>query len=353
MTPPPVHLRGLLTVSVLLLMLGACGPTPDLVVYCALDQEHSEELIRRFEDETGLVVRAEFDTEATKTIGLVGRIRAERNRVRCDVFWNNEIANTVALAEDGLLAPYDSPSAADIPAAFRDSEHRWTGFAARARVFIVNTELVSPADLASIRGMWDLLEPRWAGKVGMARPLTGTTLTHMTALYGVLGDERAEEYLTRIKAANGRGELDLTGGNALLARKVRDGVLAWGWTDTDDYFVAQDAGYPVAVIYPDQPTAEEPDAPGTLVIPNTVCLLAGAPHADAGKRFIDWVLGGAIEADLAASRTMQIPVRASVPRPDYVPRFGPGQRKAMDVDFRAAGKALPARQQHLKELFVE
>jgi iron(III) transport system substrate-binding protein len=348
------------TAALLILLLSclcaACAPDADLVVYCALDQEHSESLIRRFEAETGLVVDPQFDTEATKTIGLVGRIREEHNRVRCDVFWNNEIANTVALAEEGLLQPYDSPSAADIPAEYRDPESLWTGFAARARVFIVNTELVGPEERAAIHGMADLLDPRWAGKVGMARPLTGTTLTHMAALYDVIGAEQAEEYLTSVKAANQRGELDLTSGNATLMRKVREGALAWGWTDTDDYYVAKDGGYPVDVIYPDQPShdgGDHPDALGTMVIPNTICLLTDAPHADAGKRFIDWVLRKEVEAELAASRTMQIPVRPSVPRPAHVPEFGPGARKAMQVDFRAVGAALPDRQQHLKELFVE
>ena len=77
-----------------------------------------------------------------------GRVRehgyqttAERARTRCDVFWSNEFAQMVSLANDGLLAAYDSPSAAEIPAGFRDPGRRWTGFAARARVFIVNTEL--------------------------------------------------------------------------------------------------------------------------------------------------------------------------------------------------------------------
>lgn len=340
---------GLLLLSLVAGALPGCAK-PDLVVYCALDQIHAEDLIRRFEAETGLNVRVEFDSEANKTIGLVGKLREEQGRTRCDVFWNNEIAHTVALSDEGLLAPYDSPSAATIPEAFRDPERRWTGFAARARVFIVNTQLADPAQ---VRTMADLLAPQWKGKVGMARPLTGTTLTHMVALYGVLGEARAEQYLTAVKAANQRGELDLTAGNAMVMRKVRDGELAWGWTDTDDYYVAKEGGYPVDVVYPDQVGVDGAPPLGTLVIPNTLALLAGAPHPEAGKRFIDWVLSPAVEAELAASRTMQIPVRPEVPRPAHVPRFGEGGLKAMQVDFRAVGADMPARQQHLKELFVE
>jgi iron(III) transport system substrate-binding protein len=328
------------------LALAGCSQ-PDVVVYCALDQVHSEDLIRRFEEESGLSVRVEFDTEATKTVGLVGRIREERGRPRCDVFWNNEIANTVALAEEGLLQPYESPSALDIPAEFRDPRHRWTGFAARARVFIVNTDLVDPSE---VEGTRDLLDPKWAGKVGMARPLTGTTLTHMTALFHVMGEEAAREYLEEAKAANERGELDLTSGNATLMRKVREGALHWGWTDTDDYWVAKSDGYPVDVVYPDQ---AGDDPLGTMVIPNTVAIVAGAPNPEAARRFVDWVLRPETEAALAASRTMQIPVRPEVPRPAHVPRFGPDGLKAMEVDFQAVGEDLVQRQTWLQETFLD
>ncbi|MFM7297089.1 MAG: ABC transporter substrate-binding protein, partial [Planctomycetota bacterium] len=141
--------------AVLVSLTAGCAKEPDVVVYCALDQIFAEDLVHEFEQRTGLVVRAEFDVEAAKTVGLVARLREERNRPRCDVFWNNEIAHTVALAKDGLLQPYASPSASDIPAQFRDASNLWTGFAARARVLIVNTEQVDPS---TIHGLADLVD---------------------------------------------------------------------------------------------------------------------------------------------------------------------------------------------------
>ncbi len=344
----------------LTLALGACGAGEvDVVLYCALDQVHAEPLVRQFEEETGLRVRAEFDVEANKTVGLVNRIRAEKNRPRCDVFWNNEIAHTVALAEEGLLQSYDSPSAVDIPERFRDPERRWTGFAARARVFIVNTDLVPPG--AMPESMWDLFEPKWAGEVGMARPLTGTTLTHMTALFVGLGERQARAYLDLMRRANEDGHLALTSGNATLMRQVRDGQLAWGWTDTDDYNVALEAGAPVAVVYPDQvghlpevdpllPGMVRP-TPGTLVIPNTVAIVEGAPHFEAAMRLVDFILSPEVEEHLAHSRSAQIPVRASVPRPDHV--IGFDELSVMEVDFTEVGREMPRRHEEFKELFLD
>ncbi len=322
-----------------------CGAEPDLVVYVAHDQIHSEEFIRRFEAETGLSVEAVYDIEADKTVGLVNRIREEKRRTRCDVFWNNEIVHTIALANEGLLVPYDSPSAADIPATFRDPERRWTGFAARARIFIVNTDLVDADQLASIDSMDDLLDPRWSEKVGMARPLTGTTLTHAAVLMSVLGDEEALDYLQRVKAQNRAGKLELLTGNGHVMRRVREGEFVFGWTDTDDLRVAQLEGKPVTAVYPDQ------DGIGTLLIPNTVGIVENAPHRDAAERFVDWLLSPDIEAELARSRAAQIPVRASVPRPEHV--IGGETLKFMEVDFAEVGAQLVERQELLKEMFLD
>ena len=341
-TAPAAAARGALA-ALALALLGACAEEPDVVIYCSLDQVFSEELIRRFERESGLDVRAEFDVEAHKTVGLVRRIRAEHARPRCDVFWNNEIAHTIALADDGLLASYDSPSAADIPDVFRDPEHRWTGFAARARVFIVNTERVTPADLEDIDGMEDMLEPRWKGQVAMARPRTGTTLTHAVALYAALGERAARAQLEQLIAAG----VNFVQSNGQVMRLVREGQYAWGLTDTDDFNVAREAGFPVAVVYPDQGEGEV----GTLLIPNTVCILKDAPHPEAARRLVDFILSREVERELAFARGAQIPLRADVERPAHV--RSAADLRLMEVDFREVGRELPLRQAELEEMFVD
>jgi iron(III) transport system substrate-binding protein len=308
-----------------------CGKQPDLVLYCSLDQEFAEPLIRQFEQESGLSVQAQFDIEASKTVGLVQRIREEGRNPRCDVFWSSEIGHTVQLGKDGFLASYDSPSAQDIPARFRDSEHRWTGFAARARVFIVNTQLVDPKEITS---MWDLVDPKWKGKAAMAKPVTGTTLTHMAAIYAALGDKVGDDYVSRISALAKTGDVNITNGNSSVARLVGDGKLVFGWTDSDDCAVALDA-----------------QGCGTLLMPNSIAIVKGAPHAPAAQRFVDWVLRPETERLLAFSRSAQVPVRDSVPRPPNV--ISPGQFKVLEVDYRQIGAQLEKRSEALKQMFVE
>jgi iron(III) transport system substrate-binding protein len=324
------------------ILLAACGRAPDLVVYCSLDQQFSEELMKRFEAESGLRLRVEYDIEANKNVGLASRIREERARPRCDVFWSNEFAQMVSLAGEGLLASYDSPSAAEIPATFRDPGMRWTGFAARARVFIVNTTLADPAE---IRTMWDLFDPRWKGKVAMARPLAGTTPTHMAALFEALGEDEGRRYVETAARLAADGSLQLATGNAHVMRLVREGQCAFGWTDTDDFNVAREEGFPVAAVYPDQEGA------GTLLIPNTIAVLASAPHPEAARRFVDWALRPEIEAELASSRSAQVPVRAGVPRPAHV--VDGRAFRAMDVDLNAVGARIEARIAQFQELFLK
>jgi iron(III) transport system substrate-binding protein len=331
-----------------LLALFACGGADyDLVVYTAADQVHSEPLLERFQSETGLRVRMEFDVEANKTVGLVSRLRQEAaaGNTRCDVFWNNEIANTVALAEDGLLAPYDSPAASDIPEAFRDGERRWTGFAARARVLIVNRELLGDRPLPASTA--DLLSAAWAAEAGIARPLTGTTLTHACVLYTVLGDQAAREFWAAVKQKNDAGELNLASGNGPLMRAVGSGAYTFGFTDTDDFNVARVRGYPVTQVVPDQ----EPDGLGALLIPNTVAITAGAPHRAAAERFVDWLLRPETEALLAASDSANVPVRTAVARPEHV--LDVGQLRLMPVDWSEVGRRLPELQAELAETFLD
>jgi iron(III) transport system substrate-binding protein len=311
--------------------LASCSDTADLRVYVALDQEHSESLIDRFAEETGLAVDPRFDTEASKTVGLVSALIEEKDRPRCDVFWNNEIAQTVRLAQQGITAPYTSPSAASIPSRFKDPNGHWTGFAARARVLIVNTDLVPEGERPS--SMWDLIDPKWKGKCGIAVPVTGTTLTHFAALNILLGDAEFERFVEGLFA----NDVQLLQSNGATMKAVRDGNLHFAFTDTDDYHVAKSKGFPVTCVFPDQGEGQV----GTMLIPNSVAVIADAPHGEAAHRFVDWVLREQTEALLAAAKSAQIPVRSGVegPADDAILPVGSFREMAWDVSATAASLA--------------
>lgn len=76
------------------------------MAYTALDQVFSEEILQEFEKRTGIGVKPVYDTEATKTVGLVNRILAEQDNPQCDVFWINEIVRSSRLNRRGVLSAY-------------------------------------------------------------------------------------------------------------------------------------------------------------------------------------------------------------------------------------------------------
>jgi len=333
--------RAATLLAVTLLAFACGGPQADVVLYCALDQAHSEPIVAAFEKSTGLDVEAYYDVEASKSVGLRRRLQAEAGRPICDVFWNNEPVQTVVLARQGMLQAYDSPSAADIPDAFRDKDHLWTGFAARARVFIVNTDSFPDSATRPSRTT-DLLDPAYANRCGMAKPLTGTTAAHAAWWLSTLGRDATFALLTALRD----NQVRFGPGNAHLMRLVREGELDFGFTDTDDCQEAVSEGFPVVCILPDQGK----DDPGLLVIPNTVALVAGAPHADNGRKLIDYILSRDVEQRLAAGPSAQIPVRDDVPRPAHVVDLA--RCKLAAVDWAAAGAAYEAAVDELEALFT-
>src|SRR3984885_1814263 len=96
-----------------------------VVVYSALDREFSEPILKAFGQNNGVRVLPKFDVESTKTVGLTNLIIVEAGRPRCDLFWNNEILNTLRLKERGLLAPYHPSYARDLPETFKAKDGTW------------------------------------------------------------------------------------------------------------------------------------------------------------------------------------------------------------------------------------
>src|SRR5260221_11861274 len=86
-----------------------------VVVYVSHDQIFSEPILKDFERETGIKVRAVYDTEETKSAGAMNRLIAEKTNPQADVYWANEPILAEVLRLQGVSSPYFSPSAQGIP----------------------------------------------------------------------------------------------------------------------------------------------------------------------------------------------------------------------------------------------
>lgn len=86
-----------------------------VVIYTSVDQIFSEQVLKDFEQKTGINVKAIYDVEASKTVGLEKRLIAEKANPRADIFWNSEYLRTLRLQDAGVLAPYTSKQTESIP----------------------------------------------------------------------------------------------------------------------------------------------------------------------------------------------------------------------------------------------
>ena len=333
------------------LMLGCGNPRSRVVLYCAQDREFAEELLSIFSDRTSLRVDPKYDTEGGKSVVLYQEILTERDRPRCDAFWNNEILSTIRLQRQGLLEPYASRSAEHYPESCRPTDDTWHAFAARARVLIVNTELVPSAERP--RSFLDLTQPKWRGRVAMGKPNHSTSATQAACLFEVLGAERAEQYYHDLRS-NG---LQVAPGNKQVAEWVGEAHLpgrrpiAVGVTDTDDALEEVAAGHPVEIIFPDADGSPDNPRIGTLFIPNTVCIIRGCPNLDAARRLVDYLLSDEVETKLAEGGGHQIPMNPSVHAVLPPQIKTPAQVKAMQVDFYKAADLWERTQTFLRKEF--
>jgi iron(III) transport system substrate-binding protein len=306
-----------------------------VVLYCSVDQSLAEPIIAEFEKQSGIKVMARFDTEASKTVGLVQKIRAEAAAPVADVFWSNEIFYTIRLGREGLLAEYQSDQTRQWPGTFADGNGRWYGFALRGRVIAYNTEKVSSDDAP--RSLEDVLGSKWNGRVVMARPEFGTTGGDVASWFAHYGGERAKQILQQLKA----NKIRLVDGNSTAVRMIATGQADVCFTDTDDVYAAQRNGWPVAMNYLDQ------GGDGVLTIPNTAAVIKGSPRPAEAKVLMDFLLSEQLEQMLAQSDSHNSPIHPSLSKQfeKYV------ISKPLAVDYEKVADHLPVAIKTAREIF--
>lgn len=308
-------LRVALAVLLLIVTLGlfaSCdrggGDGRTVVVYCSVDADVARPIFEEFTRQTGVRVEAVFDTEATKTTGLVNRLLGEKDRPRADVWWSSEPFGTIRLSKAGVLAKFEA--AASVPAELRASDGTWAGFARRQRVLVYNTTLVKPEELPT--QLAGLTDARWRGRVGMARPQFGTTRGQMAALLHAGGEEAFAAWCRGLKA----NDVRLFDGNASVVRAVARGEIALGLTDNDDVVSGKANAWPVEMVAissqlladahdraTDQRSAGErsrfPES--AMQVPCTAGLIKGGPNGAAGRQLLAFLISPDVDDRLTAS----------------------------------------------------
>ena len=329
-------MKRIITILVIAVALASCGSkkSNEVVVYTSVDQVFSEPVLKKFEQETGIKVKVLFDTEETKSTGVLNRIIAEKDNPNCDLFWSGDPVRAIVLKQKGIAAPYNSPSAKDIPDVYKDPENYWTGFSARARVIIYNKKLIDTLGVPT--SIFDFTKPKYKGKFAIANPLFGTTTFHFAAIFDALGDSAAKKFFESVKN-NG---VIIAASNGDVKHKVVNGEVIFGLTDTDDAFEAQKESNDIGVVFPDQ------DSLGTLIMPNTVNLIKNSPNTENAKKLADYLLSRQTE-EMLAKLCAQMPLHKGVKTPEGVPSLD--NIKPMKINYDNTAKKLIEIQGFLKE----
>jgi iron(III) transport system substrate-binding protein len=262
---------------------------PAVIVYAAQDQVYAEPILKNFEQQTGIKVRAIYDSEATKTVAIANRLLAERGHPHCDVYWGNEELRTRQLAAQNV---------------FRET-NGWAAFGYRSRRIAVSAAMnvaLAPQSLL------DLTNGAYRGQVALAYPLFGSTATHLLALRQHWGAAGWENWC-RAMAAN---KLFVVDGNSVTARMAGKGQVTVALTDSDDV---------AAEIREGGKLQQLPLNTESLLLPNTVAVIRGAPHMAAAQRLFEYLRSRAVTEKLVQAGALEgasvSDVRVTTLQPDW------------------------------------
>lgn len=260
------------------------------MVYTPFPEATAKALSRAFQKKTGIKVVMVLEG----TTVVFGRIRAERERPRADVWYGaGGMIPFMQAAEEGLLEPYTPAGMEDLPVqrgnlVLRDQNWHWCGMSIIALGFAYNPRLIPKDDVPTT---WDeLIDPRWKGKIEMWDPgVSGTAMLFLdSALLRHLNDGKTEEegweWLTRYwknlrgYTVEGKPAFNVARGESWIGIHFEHQVLE---------FLEEQSGGDVAGgndniawVLPDRsPIGVDP-----------IALIKGAEHSENGKKFIDFVM---------------------------------------------------------------
>jgi iron(III) transport system substrate-binding protein len=267
------------------LALAGCGVGgPDLVVYSGNEDARLAGIIDRYGERTGKEVRV----RSGDTTALAAAVGEERQEPQADVFMAEDAGALGHLAEAGRLAVYTG--AGDrVPNAFRSADDTWVGISGRVSVLIVNTGELPSARWP--RSLFDLTDPRWRGRIAAPAATDASWIAFVSTLRLKAGEDRTRGWLEGLE----RNRLARLGSQAAVRDAVGEGEYALGLVTHHHVEHARAEGSPVRAIHTDQ----EQDGFGTLINASGAGIVAGAPHPEEAREFLDYLLEPETQRDLA------------------------------------------------------
>lgn len=249
-----------------------------LNMLCAPQADWCEAIASAFQRETG--IRVAMTRKSTGEI--LAQVRAESANPRTDIWFGGSAEGHFTAAEENLLQAYTSPNMAELhPWAQKvhaQSQGRCVGVSTGAIGFAYNRELLARKNIPVPQRWSDLVKPEYRGEIQMPNPnSSGTAYTIIAGLVQLWDEDRAFAYL---KALHANVNAYTRSGAAPLQAVAR-GETAVAPTFNMETQTQIEAGFPVAMTYPEEGTSYEVAC---------MSIIRGARNLAAARRFYDWYL---------------------------------------------------------------
>ena len=335
---PNIRIRTAVSFVLAALTLAACGAgggdSDALVVYSGRNENLVRPLLDRFERESGI----ELSVRYADTAELLPTILEEGKGTRADVFFSQDAGALGELGLQGMIRPLPADIVDLVDPRFRDTESRWVGVTARARVIAYNTDRLKPEQLP--KSVLDVTRPEWKDRVGFP-PTNASFVAFVTSLREAIGEDRTRQFLEGLKA-NGAKRFD---NNILTIDAVASGEVDLGLVN-HYYLYSEFRERPdvhVANFYPGQEEGGE----GTFVNVAGVAVLANTDRSAAADEFVRFLLSEEAQ-QFFRDETTEYPLRHGVEAVAELPALS--SLKTIDLPLSELGRDLEGTVQLLKDV---
>ena len=266
-------MRRIFWVMALFLLLAGVSARAEagLTVYYSHSSHYMDDIVREFQERYGIEVKL----LKSGTVELAQQVVKEADAPQADILWGGTPANYMEIAD--YLESYDSPEDASLYPRFVDAGRLWHGFSVTPVVIAYNTRLVSEEEAP--RSYADLLDERWAGQLALGNPNSSSTafvgFLNMLCAYSDAGYDMIEALLDHARRTVIASSADVYEG-------IASGRYAVGITYEEGVMRLMSEGALIQIVYPEE---------GTNLNCSSVAVVKNAPHPEAARQFIDFLLG--------------------------------------------------------------
>lgn len=325
-------MRYLFIFSTVVMVLAGCDRREVVVVYSPHGAEVLGDYEAKFEE-----AHPEIDLQwiAAGAQEVYARVKNERNRPACDVWWGAPATLFMRAAEEGLLAPVHPPWAGFLDDNHKDADERWYATFISPIAIMFNTNAYSRDDMPSTYD--GLLEPEWSKQIAIRKPLaSGTMRTFFSGMIMRQPDlEAGIDWLSRLHEATARYPENP---NLLYDHIKKNPERISVWLLPDIVMQHERNGFPFDFKVPAQ----------TPVLPDGIAIVQGGPNPDGARKFFRFVTSE--EALIHQAKAYaKMPARTDIDRDKLPPWMTAQEVDALPMDWAALAEEEEAWMQRWEE----